>query len=105
MWVAMRDDTAIGTVAAVLHGESLYIRGMAVLPVARGTEVGESLMAEIDRYANKTGCRRLFLNTTPFLTSAIRLYEKLGFCRCSNGAHDLFGTPLFTMEKILSAQA
>lgn len=105
VWVAMRDDIAVGTVAAVLQGKSLYIRGMAVLPVARGTEVGECLMAEVERYADSIGCRRLFLSTTPFLTSAIRLYENLGFRRCSTGAHDLFGTPLFTMEKILPARA
>jgi putative acetyltransferase len=101
VWVAMRENVAIGTAAAVLQGESLYIRGMAVLPVARGTAVGECLMAEIERYADSMHCRRLFLRTTPFLTSAIRLYERLGFRRCSTGAHDLLGTPLFTMEKIL----
>ena len=44
----------------------------------------------------------MFLSTTPFLESAIRLYEKFGFQRTSDGPLDLFGTPLFTMQKSLS---
>ena len=102
VWLATRENVAIGTVAAVLDHESLYIRGLAVLPTARGSGVGEALMAEVEHHAASIGCRRLFLSTTPFLTSAIGLYEKLGFRRCSAGAHDLFGTPLFTMEKTIS---
>jgi ribosomal protein S18 acetylase RimI-like enzyme len=104
IWVAMRENAMLGTAAAVLQGESLYIRGMAVLPAARGAGVGESLMAEIERYAGSAGCRRLFLSTTPFLIAAIHLYEKLGFLRTSTGARDLFGTPLFTMEKTIVPQ-
>jgi len=49
------------------------------------------------------GCKRLYLSTTPFLHSAIRLYERCGFRRTDEGPHDLFGTPLFTMEKGVSA--
>jgi hypothetical protein len=49
-------------------------------------------------------CPRLevqVLSTTPFLNSAIRLYENFGFRRNEAEPHDLFGTPMFTMEKIL----
>ncbi len=41
----------------------------------------------------------MFLSTTPFLHSAIRLYERFGYRRTDDGMNDLFGTPLFTMEK------
>jgi ribosomal protein S18 acetylase RimI-like enzyme len=101
VWVALGEKVTLGTVAAVLQSESLYIRGMAVLPAARGAGVGQRLMSEIELYAASAGCQRLFLSTTPFLNSAIRLYEKLGFRRCATEAQALFGTPLFTMEKIL----
>lgn len=101
VWIALRSEEVLGTVAAVVRDNSLYIRGMAVEPKARGLRIGAALLDEVERYALKTGCGRMFLSTTPFLHSAIHLYEKSGFQRM-NGAHDLFGTPLFMMEKHLS---
>jgi ribosomal protein S18 acetylase RimI-like enzyme len=90
----------VGTVSVVLRGErALYIRGMAVLPQARGQGIGNLLFELIYEYAKEHGCTKLVLSTTPFLDRAIRLYEKLGFVRTGEGPHDLHGTPLFTMEK------
>jgi ribosomal protein S18 acetylase RimI-like enzyme len=60
-------------------------------------------LVQAEHYASERGCRRLFLSTTPFLSSAIHLYEKFGFTRTPEEPHDLFGTPLFTMEKVLSS--
>ena len=101
VWVASLDGNIVATVSAVLYGESLYIRGMAALPEARGLRIGEQLMAQIETFASARGCKRLFLSTTPFLSRAIALYERLGFNRTGDGPHDLYGTPLFTMEKAL----
>lgn len=39
---------------------------------------------------------------TVSLSRAIALYERLGFVRTDAGPHDLYGTPLFTMEKMLA---
>ncbi len=103
VWVAAQQETIVGTASAVAKGERLYIRGMAVLPSARGRKVGELLLAEIEGYAAAHNCKRLFLSTTPFLSRAIRLYEHCGFRRSEReGPHDLFGTPLFTMVKTLA---
>lgn len=101
VWVALREGTVLGTVAAVVRADSIYIRGMAVLPGARGSGCGAGLLQQLEVWAGSEGCTRLFLSTTPFLGSAIRLYERFGFHRTDEGAHDLFGTPLFTMEKLL----
>jgi GNAT superfamily N-acetyltransferase len=101
VWVAVQNDTIIGTVAVVPKGEALYIRSMAILPTARGQGIGRLLLHEVERFANERRCRRLFLSTTPFLRRAIRLYEQFGFQRSSDGPHELFGTPLFTMVKSL----
>jgi putative acetyltransferase len=98
-WVAVSDDAIIGTVSVVPRGESLYIRGMAVLPVARGQHIGELFLSHVRNFAALQSYKRLFLSTTPFLNSAIRVYERFGFQRTAEGPHDLFGTPLFTMQK------
>jgi GNAT superfamily N-acetyltransferase len=101
VWVAVRDGVALGTIAAMVKGESVYIRGMAVLPAARGLGAGAALLREVESWAIHEGYQRLFLSTTPFLDSAIRLYERFGFRRVDEEPQDLLGTPLFRMEKMV----
>ena len=101
MWVAVLDDALVGTVSALPLNDELYIRGMAVLPQARGLGLGELLLKTVEDHALAEGYKRLTLSTTPFLHRAIRLYERFGFQRISDGPHELFGTPLFTMSKAL----
>ena len=74
---------------------------MAVVPMARGKRTGDLLLEEIKRFASLNNRCRLVLSTTPFLVCAIRLYQRHGFRRTGEGVQDLFGTPLFTMEKII----
>jgi ribosomal protein S18 acetylase RimI-like enzyme len=104
VWLAMIESDIVGTVSAVLRGEQeLYIRGMAVLPEARGQQIGKLLFELVEEYAKGNGCTKLVLSTTPFLDRAIRLYERLGFVKTTDGPHDLHGTPLVTMEKPLDS--
>jgi GNAT superfamily N-acetyltransferase len=104
IWVSLLNGEIIGTVSAVLNGDSLYVRSMAVLPTARGHRLGKLLLEHIELYAREQGRNRLYLSTTPFLHRAIRLYENHGFRRTTAGPQDLFGTPLFSMEKLLINQ-
>jgi len=101
IWVALQGVAVVGTVSAAPKGDALYVRGMAVDPAARGSGIGRELMKQIEEYAVELGFKRLHLSTTPFLIGAIRLYEKCGFVRNEEGPDNLFGTPLFTMEKKL----
>jgi GNAT superfamily N-acetyltransferase len=103
VWVSLQNGAVAATVAAVIKGESVYIRGMAAIPSARGCGAGTALLHCVEDWAEKQGCTRLFLSTTPFLESAIRLYEHHGFRRMDESPTELCGTPLFTMEKRLSA--
>lgn len=103
-WIAICEGRVAGTASAVLKGEKgLYVRGVAVVPSARGRRIAESLMSVVERFARQNRCGRMFLTTTPFLTAAIRLYERLGFMRVPNGTADLFGTPLIKMQKALGS--
>jgi ribosomal protein S18 acetylase RimI-like enzyme len=102
VFVATMNSKVVGTVAIVSRGESLYIRGMAVHPAARGQRLGEQMLGYLENLAINQGARRLLLSTTPFLERAIRLYQRFGFERTDEGPHDLHGTPLFTMQKLLS---
>lgn len=102
VWVAVQTKVIVGTVAAAPKASGLYVRSMAVHPVARGKGIAMGLLQEIERFALEHNHTRLFLSTTPFLYDAIRLYERFGFQRTDDGPYHLFGTPLFTMVKELS---
>jgi GNAT superfamily N-acetyltransferase len=104
-WVALQGATLLGSVAAMVKEEAVYMRGMGVLPAARGLRVGARLLQCVEDWAFGQGCRRVFLSTTPFLKAAIGLYEGAGFRRIEDGPRDLFGTPLFTMEKNLPGKS
>ena len=101
VWVAAQADQLVGTISAVPASEGLYIRSMAVLPAARGHGIGHLLLQAVEQFAIMQGFQRMFLSTTPFLAAAIRLYERFGFHRSNDDPHELFGTPLFSMVKLL----
>jgi len=71
------------------------------MPAARGLGLGGLLLRTVEDFALAQSHKRLTLSTTPFLNQAIRLYERSGFQRTSEGPHELYGTPLFTMVKAL----
>jgi GNAT superfamily N-acetyltransferase len=100
-WIATEGGVAVGTVSALNRGEEVYIRSMAVLPTERGRGTAPKLLAVVHAYAVRRGARRLALSTTPFLSAAIRLYERTGFRRIA-GDLELHGTPLIAMIKELN---
>lgn len=101
LWIALYGVNVVGTISAVVKQEGLYIRGMAIVPDARGKRIGVTLLQQAESFGLERGIRRLFLSTTPFLFRAISLYENYGFTKSPSGPHDLCGTPLFTMEKLV----
>ncbi|HMG76441.1 MAG TPA: GNAT family N-acetyltransferase [Pyrinomonadaceae bacterium] len=102
VWVVLLGEKIVGTVSVIPKGDALYIRGMAVLPAARGQRTGELLLTHVEQFAATQNFQRLLLSTTAFLDRAIRLYENFGFRRTDAEPHELFGTPLFSMEKPMS---
>jgi peroxiredoxin/ribosomal protein S18 acetylase RimI-like enzyme len=103
IWVVRLRGKIVGTISAVEKPNGIYVRSTAVLPSARGNRIATILLEEVESFAASCRAERLFLSTTPFLHAAIHLYEDFGFRRTSELPHDLFNTPLFTMEKKLQA--
>jgi len=101
IWVARLRGKIVGTISAVEKPNGIYVRSTAVLPSARGRRIAKILLEQVELFAVSCRAERLFLSTTPFLNTAIHLYEDFGFRRTSEAPHDLFNTPLFTMEKRL----
>ena len=79
---ARLDDRVVGTCALIpLQNGVIELAKMAVEPAFRGRKAGRSLaMAAIDR-ARALGASTLFVETSPKLEIANRLYEKIGFKR------------------------
>ncbi len=102
VWIASLKNNPIGTVSGQILNHTFYIKGMGVLPEARGMKIGYQLLRTIEAYARKNNCRELLLNTTPYLKQAIRLYERFGFEIINEPPYDLFQTPLYNMKKQLS---
>jgi GNAT superfamily N-acetyltransferase len=57
------------------------LKRMYVQPKARGRGVGKALAGELIQDARRIGYDRIRLDTAIFLTSAVKLYESLGFQR------------------------
>lgn len=98
VWVALYADGIVGTVSAHPQGKALHIRSMAVRPDMRGQGIGKLLLKRVENFASAHGYKRLILDTTPFLTPAIRLYERSGF-RATGSEREWFGTRLTAMAK------
>jgi len=102
VWVGLVDGHVVATGSAVVRATGLYIRGMGVVPQARGLRLGWRLLELMEDFARHRGLQRMYLSTTPFLDRAIRLYESYGFERTDEPPHEMFGTPLFTMSRGLT---
>src|SRR3954447_2088023 len=66
------------------------IRMLAVDRAARRRGTGEALVRECIDRGRRSGRREIFLHSTPWMTAAHGLYEKLGFVR--DPSHDMDAT-------------
>ena len=102
-WVVLVDGVINGTISLIPADDTLYIKSVAVAPVARGKGLGKAMMKHAENLALKMKFHYMELTTTHFLTDAIKLYEGFGFEH--RGAKDLYGTPLMRMVKDLKSPA
>jgi ribosomal protein S18 acetylase RimI-like enzyme len=67
--------------AELLEAGEAGIRMLAVLPDAQGRGVGAALVEACVERARELGREAVLLHTTPWMTTAHRLYERAGFER------------------------
>ena len=77
--VAFRDGEPVGLGNLGLRGEDAWIGGVGVVPGARRSGVGETLMRALHEEARERGVRRVWLEVIVENTGAFALYEKLGY--------------------------
>ncbi|RNM06621.1 GNAT family N-acetyltransferase [Dickeya undicola] len=82
-WVVECNHEVVGGggLAPLSGGESdvCELQKMYFLPLARGQGIARRLAEQALTFGREQGFRRCYLETTAHLTSAIHLYEKLGF--------------------------
>jgi GNAT superfamily N-acetyltransferase len=61
--------------------EASGFRMLAVDPAAQGTGAGAALVAAVVERAQAGGRRRIIIHSTPWMTTAHRLYFRRGFTR------------------------
>ncbi len=98
--VAIAAGDVVGTISGACQAEEGHLRGMAVLPEWHGFGVAVKLLAAIEAWLRGYGCKRITLDTTLPLKSAMKFYERNGYHR-SGKISDFFGMPLLEYEKQL----
>lgn len=80
LYIAFCDGAPAGCIGLRrLDEESCEMKRLYVKPAFRGNGVAGKLVQFILSDAKQIGYRYMYLDTLPFLTTAIAMYEKLGF--------------------------
>lgn len=80
IFFTVENETVLGTVALLKRGEGAFeLTKMAVLPEARGKQVGQKLLQHCINFAKENNFQQLFLYSNTVLANAIHIYKKYGF--------------------------
>lgn len=99
--VASGEGRIVGTIGYAVTGGEGHLRGMAVLPEARGTGVAQALLDAAESGMAAAGAGTATLDTTRPLERAIHFYERNGY-RATGEVEDFFGMELLAYSKRLS---
>lgn len=109
--VAEVGDRVVGTVTFTVYGRGYAevcrpgeaeVRMLAVDPAQQQHGVATALMHACADRARALGCRALRLSTTPQMTAAQRLYERLGYVRAPEDDRVVGSTVLLAYTLALS---
>lgn len=81
LYILLLDGKAAGCIAMKkMDAQSCEMKRLYVRPEFRGKGFGRILAEKIINEARHEGYESMYLDTLPFLKSAVKLYESLGFC-------------------------
>ena len=94
-WIADVDGRRAGCVFCVDAGDgTALLRGLLVMPAARGRGLGAGLVDTCLAFAREAGYRQVRLWTVDPLVAARRIYLARGFRLVGSAPHDGFGVPV-----------
>lgn len=80
IFLALMDGAVVGTCAAIARdARTVELAKLAVAESARGRGIGKLLSTTAIEWARERGAERVVLVSSTRLTTALRLYERLGF--------------------------
>ena len=103
VWVMERDRSPIACVFLTPKSDALYVGKLAVSENARGKGLAKCLMQHAENRARTLGFQHLELETRIELIENHRAFEKMGFHKTAETAHDGYDRPTsITMQKELT---
>ncbi len=91
--LAFKDQQLIGCAFARPENVSCYLGKLAVRADCRGAGVGQKLIEKAQHIARKHGCGTLELETRVELAENHRFFERLGFVKTRENAHEGYNRP------------
>lgn len=103
IFFVLENEKVIGTVALMKIEEGVFeLTKMAVVPAARGRNVGQKLMEHTLAFARKKGWEKLIIYSNRKLENAIHIYRKYGFKEIPIGENNPYSRGDIKMELPLS---
>ena len=86
--------------AAFFEPDWAVIRMLVVAPAARGQGIGRALAEDCLRRARRDAAATIALHSSPIMTVAVPMYERMGFARLRD-APPVYGVPCAVFTKTL----
>jgi GNAT superfamily N-acetyltransferase len=101
-FVAVINEKIIGVVGCFMQQANCKLIHMVILKPYRGQGIGSELLDTVTKFAIKNNALKIWLDTNPKLTKAIKFYETHGFEIFEKSNKHFWGEDIIFLEKILN---